>query len=255
MEDVLLNIGFSSQEIKIYKLLLEKGELSVTEISRATAIPTSKLYAFMDTLTDKGFCRLIKDRPKIYALNSPNSAFSRVRDNYLQKEKALQKLSTELEEKFLQNQSDNTSVFRTITNKKEILEEYYRLFRLAKTIGVGFTKAPYTVDINNLENVNPSEEDSINSGVEFKGIYELPKGENQESIKKLANYFKSKGEEVKMIESLPFKMLMVDYQYVLILLHGGVGMSLNMALSVDDKGFATSMYDLFNLYWEKGEVI
>ncbi|KXX66611.1 TrmB family transcriptional regulator [Flammeovirga sp. SJP92] len=255
MDSLLLNIGFSHQELKIYKLLLEKGELSVTEISRATSIPTSKLYAFMDALTDKGFCRLIKDRPKIYALNSPNSAFARVRDEYLQKEKALQKLSTELEDKFLQTQSNTATVFKTITNKTEILEEYYRLFRLAKKMGVGFSKAPYTVDINELENVNPSEEDSINSGVEFKGIYELPPGEDQASIKKLANYFKSKGEDVKMVESLPFKMLMVDFQYVLILLHGGAGMSLNMALSVDDKDFATSMYDLFNLYWEKADVV
>ncbi|MBB3697075.1 hypothetical protein KMW28_21480 [Flammeovirga yaeyamensis] len=255
MDELLINIGFSQQELKIYKLLLEKGELSVTDISRLTSIPTSKLYAFMDTLTDKGFCRLVKDRPKIYALNSPNSAFNRVRDEYIQKEKALQKLSNELEEKFLQTKSNTTSVFRTITNPKEILEEYYRLFRMAKKIGVGFSKAPYTVNIEELENVNPSEEESINNGVEFKGIYELPKGENETNIKRLANYFKSKGEDVKMIESLPFKMLMVDFQYVLILLHGGNGLSLNMALTVDDKDFATSMYDLFQLYWEKADYI
>ncbi|GJM59796.1 hypothetical protein PEDI_03480 [Persicobacter diffluens] len=250
MDELLSKIGFSQQELKIYRLLLDKGELAVSEISRVCGIPTSKLYAFMEGLADKGYCRLTSEKPKMYAVNSPKSAFSRRRDELLQQEQELAALSKKLEEQFQKLDQPPVSVFRTLTDADEILKEYYRLFRLAEEIGVGFSKAPYSVDISNLPEVNPSEEASMEKGVVFKGIYEIPKGESEEDVKRLASYFKSQGEEVRMAKALPFKMLMVDFQYVLLLIHGGNDVPVNMALSIEDEAFARSMFQLFNFYWE-----
>jgi sugar-specific transcriptional regulator TrmB len=72
-ETLLEQSGLNRSEIKIYKRLLEYGELTPPRLSELTGLTRQNAYAALKTLENKGLIESITRRKKlIYQINDPN---------------------------------------------------------------------------------------------------------------------------------------------------------------------------------------
>lgn len=74
VERALKAIGLTEYEILAYLALINFGELTAGEISRATPIPYSKVYSVLDNLERKGWVEIKGGRPRRYYPRAPSDA-------------------------------------------------------------------------------------------------------------------------------------------------------------------------------------
>jgi len=92
-EDILLELGFSKNESKVYFSLLKKGLSTVNEISSDTSIHRTNIYDCIERLIEKGLVSYIyKERKKYYQASNPN----KLKDIIEEKEEKLSKLLPEM---------------------------------------------------------------------------------------------------------------------------------------------------------------
>ena len=60
----LAELGFSEYEAKIYLVLLRQNPATGYEISKASGVPTSKIYQNLERLKKKGFIFGTEDKPE-----------------------------------------------------------------------------------------------------------------------------------------------------------------------------------------------
>ncbi|MDH7500145.1 MAG: helix-turn-helix domain-containing protein [candidate division NC10 bacterium] len=60
----LMELGFSEYEARIYLVLLRQNPVSGYEISKASGVPTSKIYESLQRLKNKGFIFGTEDKPE-----------------------------------------------------------------------------------------------------------------------------------------------------------------------------------------------
>ena len=107
-----------------------------------------------------------------------------------------------------------------------------------------FNKPPFAMNPNK----NEPERNSLKKGVVHRSIYEVE--DNQKEFIKKIKHFESAGETIRINEKLPLKLIIFDRKNVVMTLHNNSDMgSLFTAMSIDQRDFANSMADIFELYW------
>ena len=112
--DGLSKLGLSNYEIKIYKTLLLKGQMTSTEVVKETNIPQPRIYDLFGSLEKKGFIQGSIDKKKLYKAIPVSHIFERER-------KWLESYSFNLE-RYVQNMkiySDNDLSFVSLIEGEE----------------------------------------------------------------------------------------------------------------------------------------
>ena len=74
MREELKNLGLTEEEINIYLLLLQKGALKVTQISKELSVARTTIYRFITSLHEKGIVsETIEDYVKTYTPIPPEN--------------------------------------------------------------------------------------------------------------------------------------------------------------------------------------
>jgi len=84
MKKELQKLGLSEYKTRALAATLELGACSITQISRKSGLPTSKLYEIVSDLSRRGFVRVIQQRP----LRIEPSEFETALKNYVESKKA-----------------------------------------------------------------------------------------------------------------------------------------------------------------------
>ncbi len=71
---VLRQMGLTGYETRAYLVLLEKGVMTASKISRDGGVPYSKIYEALNSLVRKGWVRAETGRPRRYYPKSPSEA-------------------------------------------------------------------------------------------------------------------------------------------------------------------------------------
>jgi sugar-specific transcriptional regulator TrmB len=79
IEELMRRLGLTSNEIKVYMLLLNSGPLTAKDISDYAEVPFSKIYLVLKSLENKGWISSIRDRPIRYVALSPNEAVKKAK--------------------------------------------------------------------------------------------------------------------------------------------------------------------------------
>ncbi|MCF8884528.1 MAG: helix-turn-helix domain-containing protein [Nitrososphaerota archaeon] len=75
----LHRLGLTDYEIKVYKTLLENGELTASKLSELADVPYSKIYEVLESLEKKGWVGTEGGRPAHYYPKSPVTALETCR--------------------------------------------------------------------------------------------------------------------------------------------------------------------------------
>jgi hypothetical protein len=102
---------------------------------------------------------------------------------------------------------------------------------------------------------NEEEINSIKKGVINKCIYEFEPDDVEQFIKKL-NYFSKAGEQIRIVDELPLKMIIVDSHYVVFnMQHDGLTEAQFTAMMIENSDLAKLLVKTFDVYWQEGSTL
>jgi sugar-specific transcriptional regulator TrmB len=249
----LEEMGLTRNEAKIYLAMLGRPVYKAAEIAQAAGVPRPKVYEALTSLQNKGLCYPIPGNVAQYSAVAPKQALSdlqRRTEQELQEELARrQRLMNELVEQLLPLHSagqTETGALRYI----DLLYERTRITQVANDLLASaresvyiFEKEPYAQDPRLL---NTFELAALARGVKARIIFEeglSGLGERKDTLEKA-------GAEVKVISSLPMKLIVADDRAAICALRDPItGQQSLTSLRIEHPDFARAMRLLFESVW------
>ncbi len=242
----LTRLGLTDIEAKVYVTLLKKRNLSVKEISSAAKTNRTQTYDILAKLVEKGMCIEIFGNVKKYQAVKPEKVMKTIQTDLEKQKNIAENLASTLGIVFKNNDKSNDpldfiKVFRT---NKVIRDHVFDLTTRAQETICVFNKPPFAMNPDR----NEPETVSIQKGVVNRTIYEIE--DDIDSFLRKIKYFQSTGEMIRINEKLPLKLIIFDKRTVMMTLYNNLGQeSTFTAMAIEQRDFASSMADIFDLYW------
>jgi len=215
----LIELGFTEREAFIYLLLLTRKHFTATEVANEAGVSRPIAYETLNKLIEKEFCIKVHGNVSKFTATDPKIVMEKINSNLHKKQALTEDLGSELTDLF-SNIDDNTSPYDFITvlhSRNQIVHQAERMENAAEYEVLSFSKPPYAAYSNNLEKVqtiNKAQFNAMNRGVKYRTIYEAP-ADNIEDFLRVVTIFTKNGEEVRISEHVPMKMLVFDYKNVI----------------------------------------
>jgi HTH-type transcriptional regulator, sugar sensing transcriptional regulator len=262
--------GLNAYEAKSYLSLLEKKQLTAAEVSRMSGIPRARVYETLENLMQKGFCYSIPGKIKKYEAADPvilkekiENKIEKIREEIRAKEKALSatvlgandivsRLTTIYSGSRTQN--DPLDYIEVIKDPCQVNVRLAQLLNSAEKEILAFTKPPYAVNRNKVDDEQLSrEKDSIKRGVINRSIYEIPR--EPEEFNVMAEEFleaRQFGEQARAIDELPIKMVIFDEKVVLYSLEDPILHRVSLTfMIIQHRSLARLLKAAFESTWEQ----
>ncbi|MBN2363805.1 hypothetical protein JXL83_06715 [candidate division WOR-3 bacterium] len=262
-----IELGLTEREAKVYLTLLTMKNFTPSELQHQVNITRTKIYEVLQKMVDRGICtEKLVGKKKYYEAVEPSVAFERVFEKYsrncsdlLEKKIGIVKVLVEEltpvfnECKEIMNPLDFIEV---IKDRKQNQKKYQMIIQESKNEALTFNKGPYVCD-NPLLLTEQKQEESelLKRGGVCKNIYE----KNEiETIDWLQNYVKDQvqsGQQARIVENLPIKMIVVDRLKVVFPLQQSLGKNNTItSVYIEHKELAEACKMLFENIWEKAEI-
>lgn len=272
----LQQIGLTQREAEVYLALLQRKEFTAPELTKITTITRTKIYEILQSLVHKGICtESSRNGNKVYRCIDPKIALQNIINNYEQSVEQ-KKIDFELKQKIdiEQKRSAADLLVKELTalheRSSEILEpfDYVEILTDRRQIGekwiwiqqntkkelLVFTKPPYTTP-NVADNIEEEKELFKKQKLVVKGLYEY-KGLSTEELNNLVKtveVYQEIGEEARLIEELPMKLVISDETLVMFALNDRISLKPNItSMVVDHSSYAAALKKVFESYWANG---
>ncbi len=246
----LTKLGFTLREARVYISLLNKSSFTATEIAKTSNIPRQKIYEILDNIIKKGICIEKIGKVKRYKAVEPEIVFQSIIGQYQENEKIALELSNNLSSLYDKNRDriDPLEYIEIIKNKKQIREKYISYIESTNKELLAFSKAPYTAP---YIKDSDKEIEALKRGVKFKGIYEYKDVLKQELVDVISLWV-SEGEESRVIEELPMKMIIFDERITMFALNDPISLKPSITtMIINHPSFAKALKYVFESIWEK----
>lgn len=254
----LEQFGISKREAEVYIALLQKKEFTAPELSKITTITRTKIYDHLEKLIHKGLCyENLRNGQKFYTAVNPKFVLNDIIRNYEleieQKKLDAQVLESELVSIHMGNQDilSPVSYIEVLTDVSQIRARWLDIQKNAQKEILVFTKPPYTRRVqNNLE----EEAILIKNNLLIKSIYEYgnSSGEELDDLISGVEAFQKIGEQGRVINELPMKLLICDETVTMLALNDRVSLKPSITtIIIDHPSYAKAQKEVFNVYWEK----
>ncbi len=249
----LIKIGLIESEAKIYLNLLKKKSFTASEISRLSEISRSKTYEILNQLVQKGLCVEILGTVKKYASANPKTAFNGLQQKLQQELENKKILISNLSETLLplylseKENTDPLDYIQVIRERSVVMQKYTSLMNITKEEILIFTKTPFYFGTTENDQTGLN---LLNTGIKAKSIYEVGDVIKQDYFNNIEMFMKA-GEEARIVDELPMKMVIFDKKIVLCILKNTISnKNLFTTLIIEHKDFAKSFVKLFEAYWQ-----
>jgi sugar-specific transcriptional regulator TrmB len=260
MEDLigkLQSLGISGREAEVYLALLQKNEMTAPEVAKLTTVSRTKIYEILQNLVKKGLCNeRHRNGLKVFRCIEPSIALQNIlhsdEQELARKKKLADNFQSELMELFLKKAKTNDPLdfIEVISDIGQLRERWVRIQDNTKKELIGFTKPPYVIS---FEDTLAIQEVPAAKKIILKGIYEYSHVKSKEEkdllIKGVESYEKL-GEEVRLINELPMKLVISDEMVTMFVLENRVSLKMGLtAMIVTHPDFAKMMKFVFDTYW------
>lgn len=250
---ILVNCGFSDYEARVYSALLPKKTLTPTEISALSGVPRGKIYEVLDKLSISGHCIEVDGDRKKYRANNPSESFKTLIEDLEKKKEFISQSSKELTRIYESEGAtdDPMAYIEVFRDKKTITQKLQRLEDKSQEEALFFAKPPYAMNYKDPSNWE-AQIKSTKRGVKYKCVFMIEPG-NERNFFEMVAYFQSIGEEVKIIDYLPMKLVIFDQKAIIFTLKNKYKSSHNLtALFIQHEDLAKTLVTTFYHYWENG---
>jgi sugar-specific transcriptional regulator TrmB len=259
-----MEIGLTEREAKVYMTLLSGKMFTVLELQEAVNIPRTKIYEVINKLVSRNICIEKKlGRNKLYEAVEPEIALVRVLDSYKKdisrKEELIQQVSEVFTPIFQSSKSiiNPLEFIDVMKDKVQIHKRYTACVRSTKREMLTFNKGPYACDTSDrLDEQEDEEFKLLKRGGSCKDIYEL---NELKEVDWLLNSVKKSlrlGQQARVVERLPIKMLIFDQGKVMFALEQPVPETTELTMIyIEHKQLAEACSILFYHLWDRGQDI
>lgn len=252
---LLVELGFSPAEAKVYLTLVQNTSLSASAIAAATDLSRTSVYQMLCSLADKGLVEPGTGYGSKFTVVDPDRALPaliiRERDVFQQSAIQREQLAAELANRLtpLTNAPEPApeELIQVIRNPKVIAERFDRLQSETKRQIDIIVKAP----ILNPRRDNPAQGKARKRGVHVRGLYERAAVEDS-AIQPYLEGWIADGEEMRVYNGeLPHKLAIFDTNVVLLPLSlPGAQMR---TLFIKHQQLAQSLRVMFEFFWKQAE--
>jgi sugar-specific transcriptional regulator TrmB len=257
-----VEIGLTEREAKVYMTLLSGRMYSASDLQKAVNIPRTKIYEVLNKMLSRGICTERKlGKNKIYEAIEPELALESIYSKYQNDLNRKKKMIDQLSEVFTPIFENSKSIINPLEfievmrDKVQIHRRYTNSVRNTKREMLTFNKGPYASD--NPERLTEQEDEEtklLKRGGKTNNIYEFKEFNEVdwllESVKKTVRF----GQEARVVEKLPIKMLIFDDEKVMFPLEQPIDVSNDLTMIyIEHKQLANACRILFNHMWDQGK--
>jgi len=255
----LQDMDLTEREAKIYITLLSN------ELCKAVEMPESTIYTVLKKMNKRGICaeRFLNGN-KFYEAVNPNVVFKKVLDKYdskyniefEKKKKVMEGLNQTFSRKFQLNQNiiNTSDSIEILKDDNSVQKKYIEEMNNCRQEVLMFIMEPYLAS-SNSSYLNEQEKAEINflkRGGVVHSLYKLNELQNYDFLKKSIKHCKKNGEQVKIAESLPMKMVIFDSEKVMFpLLTKVISFLPFTTVVIEHSQLALTCKSLFEDIWEK----
>ena len=259
-----MEIGLTEREAKVYITLLSGRMFTVMELQEAVNIPRTKIYEVLNKLVSRNICIEKKlGRNKLYEAVEPKVAMERVLDSYKKDLQRKEELIKQVSDVFTPIFKNSKSIINPLEfidvmkDKTQIHKRYTACVRSTKREMLTFNKGPYACDTSDRLGEQEDEEFKLlKRGGSCKDIYEY---KELKEVNWLLNSVKKSlklGQQARVVERLPIKMLVFDQEKVMFALEQPVPVSNELTMIyIEHKQLAEACSMLFYYLWDQGQDI
>lgn len=261
MIEKLTKAGLSIYEAKAYQVLFNQGLLTASEISKMAEIPQGRVYSVLKSLENRGFCNMFSGSVKKFEAVNPKMAFKSLLKAKETALKEVEELSEELEEAFESKQKESSPLdyIQILTSKQSQVNKFDELIKLSEKTLYSFNKKPYATgfmrEMDEIIRASKPLRKIIKEGTVVKALFEAETVHIQE-FARMVKYYESIGEEVRICEKLPLKMLLSDDKKAMVSMRSQEANKFKLtSMVVEHSDLTNALMELFEVYWEKGVTI
>lgn len=250
----LMEIGLTEYEAQVYSAMLSQDLLKAVDITKICSVPRGRVYDIINQLVEKGFCVVVPGTVKKFKAVDPEAAIKNLIEQQKKQEQKMLEIAKKLVNKYNNKKENSTPLdyIQVLTSKQSQMKKFQELEETSKEHILTFNKKPYATnmnDIDELSEVSAPLKNIINKGIMAKGIYEVEE-DNIINFTKYVSYFENIGEQVRICEELPIKMLISDNSNVMISLRNEGVKNFNVSsMIVQHSDLTSALIKLFEFYW------
>jgi sugar-specific transcriptional regulator TrmB len=246
--------GIGHDEERAYRVLLVLGSATAQEVAREMSLPLRKAQQLLDTIESKGLTTHSPERPRRYIAASPNIAIEALAHQH---QRSVQRARTMIEElaEYAANGRKNTrerkdQEIELISTPDVGRLVYKQIYQSAEQELLGLTRPPILYSVLSLPPDSSAQQALHARGIQHRSVSDI----ELLSIPNMPERIRADveaGEEARLMESVPFKMVLVDRRVALLLPSDVSGPSLVVRYSP----LIEALHALFEILWDKASPI
>lgn len=246
-------LGLTRYEASVYLGLIMDQSAKVTEIARRTKVPQPKVYQALEALLNKGFCALGSDDVNRYRPIAPHLAIDGPLKRMEQQRTEALALADDLE--LLREAGEGQDLWappvEVVKGGRQVLDLLVGQIRAAKKEVLYFGKMPHIA----AEGVAEAISERAAAGCSIRALVEneylVPIEGNEESEREM-EFFSAMNAEIRTIESLPTKLVILDGNIALVSVSRSGGDSF-LVLALRHEGIVKHILASFQFHWERSQ--
>lgn len=246
-------LGIDEIEEDAYRWLLAHSGATVPDLAEAMRLSPRKAQRLLDAIENKGLVTVSPQRPRRYVPVSPGLAMEALalkRQDELQRARAqIQQLQEETA-----HDSEQEQLVELITARETERQVFERMHQTAQTEVLTLIRLPILISPLDVppEQAQKPHREAQRRGVRFRNIVDASFLAAPGMADRILGDVRA-GEQVRVVQSLPFKMVLADRNLAF------VPLDLNRAdsasLVVRSSALLDALHALFELLWEQATPI
>jgi predicted transcriptional regulator len=242
-------LDIDEAEERAYRWLLAHPGSTAQELAQALPMSSRRVQRLLDGIEGKGLVTWSPQRPRRYVAASPALAMEALVLKRLEQLQRARGVIQELQEQAAQRE-DEEQLVELITSREATSQAYEHLQRTAQDEVLGLIRLPVLVTRIDVppEQSQRTQRDTQARGVRYRSIVDgeflaTPGIAERVLVDVVA------GEEIRVVPSLPFKMVLVDRRVAFIPLD--LDRADSPSLLVRSVALVNALHALFELLWER----
>src|SRR4051812_14734375 len=219
----LVALGLTGYEASAYVALIRRGRASGAEVARIAGLPRQRIYDVLETLLARGLATALPGRPTRYVAAPPDDAIGRLlelrRAELARLEGDVADALARLAPEYTAGRGadDPLHFVEILREPSAIARRFDGLQAAAEREILVFTKAPYAVEPGaNVEGLR-----LLERGIRARSVYERSVYDHPAHVEAVRR-FVAAGEEARVVDELPLKLVLLDERVALFTLEDPV---------------------------------